>query len=437
MRQITTYLFLVLVVSVSAQQQTLESYVQILLQENYGIQVQRTNLAIAKNENHAGNAGYLPTIGLDAQQNVTINSARQEFLSGQINEANNARNQGFDAGIALNWTFFDGFKMFITDKKLDLMEDRARFELLAEIELKVYQASMAYYSLLSLQEQQKLREASIELSQQRLQHIELKKSAGAANRLELLQVQLDVNADSAALLQNLRDIQHLKAELNAMINRPTDAVFETNEPLPDWIDVINWDELIQLAQKQNTAVLLAKANTAIIHKEREELKSRYYPQLGLYANYNFGSSQNQVGFLLSNRVYGPGFGVYARWDILDNLSRYKGLKTAQLREDQAELFEKEQAQFISLELRKAFENYQFARTNYEFELRTKVDADEVFNISSEAYQFGSLTALELREIQFAVQQAENRLILAKMELIAARLSLSLVTGNFGLVVDVE
>jgi hypothetical protein len=56
MRQITTYLFLVLVVSVAAQQQTLESYVQTLLQENYGIQIQRTNLTIAKNVNHAGNA---------------------------------------------------------------------------------------------------------------------------------------------------------------------------------------------------------------------------------------------------------------------------------------------------------------------------------------------------------------------------------------------
>jgi outer membrane protein len=435
MRRITTTLFLMLVISVSAQQ-TLEGYIQTLLQENYGILVQRTNLAIAKNENHAGNAGYLPTIGVDAQQNVTINSARQEFLNGFVNEANNARNQGFDAGVALNWTFFDGFKMFITDKKLDLMEDRARFELLAEIELKVYQASMAYYSLLSLQEQRKLREASIELSVERLKQIQAKKQAGAANRLELLQVQLDVNADSAALLQNLRDIKHLQAELNTMINRPTDAGFETSEALPEWMEEIVWENTLQLAQKQNTAILLAKANTAIIHKEREELKSRYYPQLGLYANYNFGSSRNQVGFLLTNRVYGPGFGVYARWDILDNLSRYKGLKTLQLREDQAEYLAKEQTQFISLELRKAYESYQYALSNYKFERRTQIDAQEVFDISKEAYNLGSMTALELREIQFAVQQAENRLILAKMELISARLGLSLVTGNFGLAVNV-
>lgn len=432
MRQILTSLFIMIGALVEGQESGLDAYLQTLLHENYGIQIQRIQLDIAKNENHAGNAGYLPTIGFDAQQNYTINTARQEFLSGQINEASNARNQGFDAGASLNWTFFDGFKMFITDKKLDLMEDQAKYQLLAEIELKVYQASLTYYSLISLQAQQKIREASIALSMERMHQIHAKQKVGAANRLEILQTQLDVNADSAALFQNIRDIQHLKAELNSLINQPVNAPFEASEKLPDMSGNIQWEELVRLAEKQNTSVLLAKANTAILHKEREELKSRYYPQLGIYANYNFGSSQNQVGFLLSNRVYGPGLGVFARWDILDNLSRYKGLKTLKLREDQSELLEKEQTQFISLELRKAFENYHYAQQTFEFEQRTQIDAQEVYTISKESYQLGTLTTLELREIQFAVQESENRMILARMELIIARLNLTLVTGNFAL-----
>jgi outer membrane protein TolC len=409
---------------------SLDAFVNKVLQNNYGIRIVRNDMAIAKNNNNIGNAGYLPTIALDVRQNLTVNSARQEFLSGQINEADNAINRSFDAGVALEWTFFDGFKMFATDKRLELLEDQARFNLLAEIEMKVYEASVGYYTAILLQKQQRILEESIQLALERQKIVEKRLSVGAASSLELLQTQLDLNADSSAYLANKREQARLKSDLNLLMAVPVENEISFTGELPMEIDEITWEQIAETARNQNTSILLAKANMAIAEQLRKEVASRYYPQIGLFANYNFGQSQNEVGFLLSNRSFGPSVGLYARWDILDQLSRYSGLKNAKVMVESAEYAQKEQELMISSELRKSYESYQWAVSNLSFELRNKVNTESIVQISESAFEAGTLTPLELRELQFGILAAENRLLLAQIEFITAKLNIALTSGDF-------
>lgn len=411
-------------------QYTLETFVNEVLQNNYGIRIVRNDMAIAKNNNNIGNAGYLPTIAFDLRQNLTVNSARQEFLSGQINEADNALNRSFDAGVALEWTFFDGFKMFATDKRLDLLEDQARFNLLAEIEMKVYEASVGFYTSLLLQKQQNILEESIQLALERKKFVETRITAGAASELELLQTQLDLNADSSAYLANKREQATLKSDLNRLMAKPVDREITFSGELPMEISEITWEQISETARSQNTSILLAKANIAIAEQQKKEVVSRFYPQIGLFANYNFGQSQNEVGFLLSNRSFGPSVGLYARWDILDQLSRYSGVKNAKILMESAEYAEKEQELMISSELRKSYESYQWAVKNLSFELRNQINTENIVSISESAFEAGTLTPLELRELQFGILAAENRLLLAQIEFITAKLNIALTSGDF-------
>src|SRR5690606_12272074 len=156
---------------------------------------------------------YLPTISILADQNWSQTSARQEFLTGQVNEANNAKNTALNLGAALNWTFFDGFRMFARDKKLDLMEESAQLNLRAEMEMKVYQASISYYTLLVLKEMNSIYEESISLTKARYDQMWSKFENGAISQMEFIQTQLDLTADSSLYLNNLREIQAIKAGL--------------------------------------------------------------------------------------------------------------------------------------------------------------------------------------------------------------------------------
>lgn len=426
---ILSFLFLFSFPVIAQDTFTYDQFIALVLEKDYGIQIVKNNAEISANENNVGNAGYLPQISVIADQNLTITSARQEFLSGQVNEADNAKNTSLSAGVLLNWTFFDGFKMFATDKKLDLLEESALLNLRAEMEMKVYQASVSFYTLVVLNEMNEIYEQSIDLSKARYDQVNLLVSNGAASDMELIQAQLDLTADSAVFLNNQRNIAAIQTSLNAFIARDAELPFTATGTLPEVTEAMNWEELVDKSMADNASLLYAKSALAISEQERKEVLSTWYPQLAIYAGYSYGRSQNEVGFLLSNQSIGPSFGLTLRWDILNGLSRIQNSKNSRLTIENSELAQKQQSQLIRSELREAFVNYEFTMKNLEFESRNQLVAEEVEKIIGTAFESGAYTALELREFQFAVVEARSRLLTAKLEYMTQRLNLLLLSGS--------
>lgn len=425
------YALLFLSFEIGAQNSfTLETYLAAVLEKDFNIRIARNTLQQVTNNNNAGAAGYLPEISVAAEQNWTINSARQEFLSGQINEADNAQNRSFNAGIMLNWTFFDGFNMFLEDKRLDLLQESARINMVAEMEMRIYSAAMAFYTYLLLDEMDKMFQESIALSNQRLEQIEVKRNIGTSNDLEWIQVKLDMAADSAVLIQNQRAMAVLQAQLNSFIARDPELPFEAEGKFPVEFATIQWEEIKKKGVNQNVSILQAKTMLAIREKEHKQVLSRYYPQLAFYSGYNFGSSQNQVGFLLSNRSYGPQFGITLRWDILSGLSRMSGERNAKIEIDNAELMQLERENTILSELRSAYLDYEWALKNVQFESENIALLEQGSQIMTKSMELGSVTPLQLREFQFSIVQAQTRYIEAKMLYITAQLNLFLGTSDF-------
>ncbi len=87
-----------------------------------------------------------------------------------------------------------------------------------------------------------------------------------------------------------------------------------------------WNAIASQFMEQNTSIMQAKSNIAISELSTKEAQSRFYPQLSFYAAYDYGNSVNEVGFLASNRSYGPSIGITAKWSILNHLSRATELK---------------------------------------------------------------------------------------------------------------
>lgn len=408
---------------------TLEQVVSNVLERNFSVQIQRNLVEVAENDNNIGNAGYLPAVSINGEQNWSSNNTRQEFFSGQVNEADGAKSRSTAIAARLDWTFFDGFRMFATDKRLQLQEDNARYQLTAEMEMQIYQAAILYYTILQTQELTPVYEDALDLSRERYSIVELKQKNGAATQLELLQARLDLTADSSVLLQHQKYLSDLKVDMNTLMGLPVSTPFTIEGSiLPE--AAITWESALAQAQEQNTQLLLAKSAIAITEMERKEARSAYYPQLGVYAQYAYGSSQNQVGLLRSNQTHGPGAGFTLRWTILDRLSTYTALKNNQLFYENAQLAEQQQQQFVEAELLKTFNEYLWAKQNLELEQQTILNTSEAFEIARVSFENGSMTSLELREIQYAIVQAESRLSAARLTLKTAELNLSLTTGNF-------
>lgn len=423
--------FLVLFSAQAFSQQVLsfEEVIKRTLEKNFDVLIQRNNVQIADNSNNIGAAGYLPTIGVSADQNWTVTNTRQEFYSGQVNEKNGANNNSLTAVARLNWTFFDGFAMFARDKRLQLQEDLATVNLTAQMEMSIYQASVLYYSLQYYKRMQLVYEEAIQLSKERFDLISLRSKNGAASDLELLQAKLDLNTDSSNYLNHLNLIGKMKADLAMVMGEAGNMQFEVDDNIPA-LPALSQAEILENALSQNTSLLVQKSQIAIIDQQRKELQSRYYPQLSFYTQYSATISKSEVGLLSSNRSLGPGVGLTLSWTILDGLSNVTAVRNNNLQKENAEFAVEKQEQTIRTEVDKAWQDYTFSKRMYRLENSSIVNTTEMFEIAQKSFENGSLTQFELREIQFSIIQAKNRQLTSEFNLRTAALNLSLFTGDY-------
>jgi outer membrane protein TolC len=426
--------FVLLPLSILAQNSTntytFERFVAEMLEKDFGILLLRNEVQISSNNNNPGAAGYLPTISLNADQNWSVNNTRQEFFSGQVNQSPNAKNSSTNANVRLNWTFFDGFKMFATDKKLDRLEEVSSQQLHAEIEMKIYQASVLFYTLTQQNKLQQIYEEAIALSKARYEWFDLKLKNGAASNLQLIQARLDLTADSSVWLNNKKTIENLKTDLNRFLTRNVTDELILEGDLPQ-LPVLSWEELSTKTNSANSQLLIAKSEIAIRDLERKEIQSFFYPQISLYSQFAFGHSQNQIGILNSNRNYGPGVGFTLQWNILNKMSTYTALKNNSVQQENADLRFQNQQSIIQTELRKAYNDYTWALQNKQLEQGNISENELSFGIAQKAFEQGVITALELREIQFSIVAARSRLLQAELILKTAELNIAIQTGELG------
>ena len=91
---------------------TVEEAVKIALENNYQIRIASNMLEIDKTGVNIGNAGMLPVVGATLNSNNSIQNSSQTRADGNLVELDNAKNNSLNYGVGLDWTIFDGFRMF-------------------------------------------------------------------------------------------------------------------------------------------------------------------------------------------------------------------------------------------------------------------------------------------------------------------------------------
>jgi outer membrane protein len=112
---------------------SLDDVISRVLKNNYGILISKNDIDIAKNDVSPGNAGMLPSISLSAGGSLSGSNTQQEFVTGNSVDNKSARSDNINSGIALNWTLFDGLKMFVSYDKLK--ETHYNTHLLSKIQI--------------------------------------------------------------------------------------------------------------------------------------------------------------------------------------------------------------------------------------------------------------------------------------------------------------
>ena len=135
---------------------TVEDAVKIALENNFEIKIASNNAKIDATNVSLANAGILPNLEGVLTNSNSILDTKQTQSDGSTRELNNARNMNLSYGIALNWTVFDGFKMFAKHDQLKEIEQLGNTELQFTILSKIGDVLETYYQIVQQQQQLKV-----------------------------------------------------------------------------------------------------------------------------------------------------------------------------------------------------------------------------------------------------------------------------------------
>lgn len=413
-RQSPIYFFSVLLISLLTTQAkaqdilTLHQAIQAGLEQNFAIKIVRNNEVIANNNNTLGNAGFLPSVTTNGSLAYTSNNTTQKFFSGEERSGRGAGNTNIRAGIALTWTAFDGFLMYAAKERLDLTEQRTKAVTRREMHELVTQIQQQYYNVVRIEQQIEIIEQSIFLNLALKNLAEAKLKIGTGTSLEVLQTANRLSADSSALL-NLHDRSaQSKIVLSRLMNIPPAKNIQVNKELPPTV-LPKLEELQRLATQQNFDLALLDYDGLIAQTQIKEAKSNLYPTVELNTGFNYNFSRAEVGFLLSNRTFGPTVGISANYAIFQGRSIKKEIANASIFMENVKLSQEDLEASIQSDIAFLYQNYQALLELQELEERNLETAQKNTQLSEELYRSGRATNFDVREAILAETQVKDRL----------------------------
>ena len=425
-------LFLFCIVKINAQEVlTIEDAMKIALQNNFDIKIASNNLDINKVNATTGNAGMLPRVTATLVDTNSIQNSSQTRQDGTTTSLDNAKNNSLNYGIGLDWTIFDGFKMFARLDQLKELQKLGEAELKRTMILKISTVNAVYFDLVQQQQQLAALDTTIVISTQRLILAQNRFAIGKSSKLEVLNAQVDLNTDKVALLRQKESYANRKIALNQILARDSKVDFKVVDQVLVEEKLI-LSELIVLAEKQNPQLEAQIINKRVSELELKQIKGERYPMVSVNTGYNFLDNQSSLGFTSQFTAKGLNYGLRASLNLFDGLAQNRNEKIAKILIENAKIAIEQQSLLLNSELTIAFQTYLTNLELIQLEQTNVAIAKQNLNITVDKFRIGTITTLEFRAAQLNYINAKVRYSNAQFQAKLSEIALRELAGNITL-----
>ena len=417
-------LFCLCIFKINAQEVlTIENALKIALQNNFEIKLASNNLEINTTNVALGNAGMLPRLTANLVDANRIENSTQVRQDGTTNTLDNAKNNSLNYGVGLDWTVFDGLKMFARLEQLKELQKLGEAQLKGIIILKISEVNSVYFDLVQQQQQLAALDTTIVISTQRLSLAQNRFIIGKASKLEVLNAQVDLNTDKVTLLRQMESYANRKIALNQILARDVKVDFKVvNQVTVD--DKLILVELMALAEKQNPQLQSEIINKRVSELQLKQIKGERYPTLNLASGYNFLESQSSLGFASQFSARGLNYGFRASLNVFNGFLQNRNEKIAKIQIKNAAIAIEQQSLSVNSALATAFQTYLTNMELIQLEETNEAIAKQNLSITVDKFRIGTITTLEFRVAQLNYINAKvrysNALFQAKLSEIALK-----------------
>ena len=412
------------------QHYTLKSCLETGLEKNYSIRMVRNEEQVSKNNATIANAGYLPTLDLSAGYSGSINDTETKArATGETTKTTGVFDKTLNAGLNLNWTLFDGFKIQANYERLKELERQG--ETLTRIAIEDFIADLTaeYYNYIQQQIRLKNFRYAMSLSKERLRIVEERYIVGNFSRLDLQQARVDYNADRAQYMKQQESVKTSRIRLNElMANDDMSQSITVNDSIIDLNTLLSYDELWQSTLNNNASLLKSEQNKKLASLEMKAVKSRNFPYLKVNAGYGYTLNKYEINANSRRDNLGLNFGVTMGFNLFDG-NRRREIKNARIAIENAQLQQDDMRQTLKADLSNLWQAYQNNIEMLKLERENLIAAVENHEIASERYMLGNLSGIEMREAQKSLLDAEERILSAEYDTKMCEISLLQLSGK--------
>jgi outer membrane protein TolC len=368
------------------------------VEQSYALQILQNEEQIACNNYSKGNAGYLP----NAAANAGLNDGRLWHWQG----AGHSENYIVNAGI--EWTAYDGGKRRYVYEWLRQTKDKGELATTNAAERLISEIITTYYDLLRRRISAANMQKSIILSRYRLQIAQEKFLLGACSRLEVLQAEVDLNADSSMYMVYMEETNQLKIRFKQHLRMPYEQDFDIADSIIPLRNNLHKEALQQYALANNISLQIYDKNRSLAALELKQIATEYNPTINLNAAYGYAGAPYGNGSQRLGLTYGATLGI----KLYDGGSRNRRERNAKLLIDNRELEYQQLEHQVMADLNMLFSSYKNYLDLLQFETANSKLAEEKADLAVEQYQRGQLTGIEMREFQNTLLESQNRLVTA-------------------------
>lgn len=410
---------------------SVQDAIKIALENNYQIRTAKNDLEIDSLGATVGRAGMLPQIGANVTDNNSVQKLSQVRSDGTQLERDNVRNSNFNYGVSMQWTVFDGLRMFANYEQLKETKNLGEAELKQAILSTVGEVLITYYDLVQQQQQLQALDSTLTISEQRVELAQNRFTIGKASKLEVLNAQVDLNTDQTLMQRQQELFRNTKIQLNEQLARDLKIDFTV---IPEiFVDqTLSLEELEELVAKENPQLEAEKINKRISELELKQIKAARYPTVFVSTGYTIGSSESGLGFATSSESRGINYGFGASLNLFDGFNQNRNEKMGKVALENAEIAIAQQEQALASLVNSTYQTYLTNISLIELEAKNEAIAKENLDITVEKYRIGIIPTIEFRTAQLNYINAQVRLSNAKFQAKVSEIVLKQLAGNLQL-----
>jgi adhesin transport system outer membrane protein len=408
----------------------LKECIGIGLERNFSLLVARNNESIARNNFTPGNAGYLPSLNLNSSYNGTLTDSKQRMTDGSTSVSNGVNNTTSANSVSLGWTLFNGFSVRTTYKKLGELKTQGELNTRLSAENLVSEIISGYYNYIQQIQLLNNLKYACALSKERLRIDEDRYLLGSGSKLEVLQSRVYLNADSSNLSKQSEVVRTAQVKLNELMAADDiGASFMTRDTSIDVNPNLLYSNLLDETLKENTSLLIAASNRTLSEYDYKIISSRTYPYLNLSSGYSYNMYNYSSSSTKSSSVRGMNYGLTLGFNLFDGFTQRRNIRNAAITMDNKALLYQQLEQGIRADLITIYNAYSNNLRLITLEKQNLSTASENLDIALERYKLGSLSGIDLREVQKSLLDAKESLLSIEYQAKIAEISLMLISGR--------